>query len=118
MQKGEGVQELEGGAGVDDAGVAGVASGPHERPVAEGGPQPLASGEHEVRQGADRFTQLDRDAGPALRLGVEQVADPGFDRGTHHQQDGREVLGGDRCRCSGRDHRRSPYAAPLGRPLR
>ena len=58
VDEGEGVEQLEGGTGVDDRGVVGRAAGSDERPVAEGRSQPLAAGQHEaaerVASGASR----------------------------------------------------------------
>ena len=44
VHQGEGVEQLEGGPGVDDAGIVRVAPGTHEGPVAERRPQALPAG--------------------------------------------------------------------------
>ena len=50
VDQGEGVQQLEGCARIDDGVVAGGSAGPDERPVAEGRTQSLAAAEHEPAQ--------------------------------------------------------------------
>ena len=75
VDEGEGLQQLEGGAGVDDAGVVGVAARADEAPVAERRAQPLAAVEDE---GAAASSSRSRDGGvertPASDLVVEQRA--------------------------------------------
>ena len=71
----ERVEQLEGGADVDDHGVVRVAAGAHERPVAERGSQSLPPGAHEVAERRERLAHLGRHRGPAQDLGVEHRQD-------------------------------------------
>ena len=54
VDEGEGVQQLEGGAGVDDPGVAGSAPAPDGTPEAERRAQPLAAGRDEAASPSNR----------------------------------------------------------------
>jgi hypothetical protein len=74
------VEQLEGGPGIDQQRVAGVAAGPHEGPVAEGGTQPLPPGEDELGQDVEGRHQLRVDGPPPGPLGVEQGLQPLLDR--------------------------------------
>ena len=82
--------ELERGAEVDGAGVVRVAAGSDERPVEERRSEALPAGEHQRAQLRQRHVQAGVDEVPALDLGVEEAADPGFDGRADDGQAGRD----------------------------
>ena len=86
VEQGEGVEQLEGGAGVDHRRVGRVTAGADEGPVAEGRPEPLPAVEDEPAQRLDRGDQLGVDQPPAGRLLVQEGVDPGFDGRRHRRQ--------------------------------
>ena len=69
VNQGERVQQFERGAGVDHRRIVGVAAGTDERPEAEGGPQPFATGQHQFAQRDQWFGQrgVDRRSSGRLR---------------------------------------------------
>jgi len=73
------VQELEGGAGVDDLGVLGASAGADICPVAERRPEPLAAGQHEIAQRGEGLGQVRVDRRPPLQLAVEEAGDTALD---------------------------------------
>jgi hypothetical protein len=86
MEEGEGVEQLEGGPGVDDRRVGRRPAGAHVGPVAEGRPEPLPAVEDEPLQGLDRRDQFRVDQPPSGGLAGQQNVDPGFDRRRDRRQ--------------------------------
>ena len=77
VDQGEGVEQLEGGAGVDHRGVVRVAAGADVGPVAERRPQPLAAGHDQVGHGVDDLGEVGVDVdppGPLARRGRRRAA--------------------------------------------
>ena len=91
VEEGEGVEQLQGGAGVDHRRVGRVAAGADEGPVAERRPEPLPAVEDETAERLERGQQLGVDQPPAGRLGLEQAVDPGLHRRRHHRQARRDA---------------------------
>ena len=84
VDQGEGVQQLQGAARSRRPVAVGIAAPQNPPPVAVGGPDALAPGQHQVGQVAQRLAQHGIEFGPAPGLGRQQVGqfggDPGRDR--------------------------------------
>ena len=89
VDQGEGVQHLQGGPTVGDEGIAGVASGAGERPVAERRAQALAAGQDQLPEGDEGFGEIRTANRPALQFPIEEVPDPVVDAACDPSQAGR-----------------------------
>ena len=79
VHQGEGVQQLQGGAGVDDGGVVRAPAGADVRPVAERRAEALAAGQDQVTEGGEGLGQVGVDRRPALELVGQQAGDARLD---------------------------------------
>ena len=86
VDEGEGLQQLERRARVDDAFVADVTAGAGEAPIAERRPQSFAAVEHERAQAAQRLDECVVERAPAFDLGIEHLSEPFLDPFRDEQQ--------------------------------
>jgi hypothetical protein len=84
----EGMEQLERGSSVDDAGVERVAARADEAPVAEGGSEALAARVDQPLQRAQRRLEAAVEGLPTGQLGVEEPVDPLVDSGCHRREAG------------------------------
>jgi hypothetical protein len=102
VDEGEGVEQLEGGTGIDDPRIVGVAARANEGPVAERGPQALAPGVDQVAQRPQRLDDRGVDGVPARDLAVEQAGQALVDARRHGAQARRRA--GGRAGAHGQSH--------------